>query len=119
MNEEPSFETFQNWYEENNQLVQDLQTWLFYRYAQSENKFGKDVESQVEVADMTVYLLLFYLSSLRDYSYTIHTSIDELTRILETSPEVVTNALNSLQEHHVLHYHDHDDHIDIHIEEIK
>ncbi len=116
---EPTFSSFQDWYENNAQLVQDLQTWLFYRYAQSENNIGKDVTSKVEVADMTVYLLLFYLSSLKDNSYTVHTSIEEMTRILETEPEVVERALNSLQDHHVLHYHNHDDHLDIHIEAIR
>ena len=91
---------------------------MFYTYAQAEGKFGKDVESQVEVADMTVYLLLFYLSEKHDFHYSFHTSIKELTEILETNEEVVQRALKSLSNHHLIHYHNHENHIHITIEPI-
>lgn len=120
MNEfKPTFDSFQEWYKDNPELVENLQTWLFYSYAVAEGNVGVNVESQIEVADLTVYLLLFYLSSLNNNSYTIETTLDELAQILETQNEVVLTALESLEAHHVIHYHDHDLKLGIHIEPIQ
>lgn len=114
----PDFSSFQEWYETNQSLVDDLQTWLFYIYALKDRGIHENDESRIEVADLTVYLLLFYLSSLNENKYSFETTLSELVDILQTDREVVVNALNSLQEHKALTYNLIKDNLSISIEPI-
>lgn len=96
-----TYDAFRQWIADNPKLTDDLQTWVFYRYAQAEGKFG-DVESQVDSADMVMYFALFYLSSLHDNEYAFITKEETITSMLDTWPEVTAKALNSLENHGVI-----------------
>ena len=126
-----TYDAFKKWLGDNAKLTENLQTWVFYRYAQAEGKFG-DVESQVDSADMIVYLALFYISSLKGNEYAFITEESMITSMLDTFPDVTKKALDSLSDHGLIslirdgdqlkvtitpvterkahHHHDHDDH---------
>lgn len=117
INPSQEYLAFENWYKDNKKLVEDLQSWLFYAYALSEKKFG-EVESTIEVADMTIFLELFYFSSLQGNKYKFQVTLPELVKTLETTPEVVLEALKSLKEHDILTYKKDDDNLSISIKPI-
>lgn len=111
------YQKFQNWYQENAQLVEDLQDWLFYSYALSEKKYG-EVETSIEVADVTVFLELFYISSQNDNKYDFKTTLSYMTDTLETTEPVILGALESLQAHGVLTFKQSGNDLDISINPI-
>lgn len=109
-----AYEAFKSWFEDNQTLAEDLQSWLFYTYAVAEGKTG-DVESRIEVADVVVYICLFYLSSKNGFSYDLDTTTTALADTLDTTADVVLTALDSLQAHDVLSFEENGDALDIHI----
>ncbi len=113
-----SAKAFKEWFDTNKTLTDDLQNYLFYQYTIAEGKFG-DVETSISVADLVVYISLFYLSVRQDYRYNIIADLQGLTDMLDTTPEVVVKALDSLQEHKALHYSDDNGTLDIHIVPIE
>lgn len=93
-----TYDQFKNWLSENAQLADDLQTWVFYRYAVANGMSG-DVEVSVDSADMVVYLALFYISSTKGNEYAFITTEKTLVDMLDTYPDVVKKALHSLDSH--------------------
>ncbi len=119
LNEDPTAAriSFLNWYRKNTELVHDLENWLFYKCAASEGYTG-DVEFSLKVEELAMYVILFYLSSLKENRYSFETSYKDIDDILEMGKDGIKDALNYLQDHHMIHYHEHGDHLHITIEPV-
>lgn len=113
-----AYQKFETWYKDNAELVNNLQDWLFYLYNQVQRDEKQD-ETMIEVADMTVYLELFYFSSQDGNKYSFSVSLKELTDTLETDEKVVLHALDSLERHHAISYKNEDGKLEISITPIE